>query len=522
MSAHLGGDRRGGVVRAIRALLPSTLLAMAFLPSIGEQPAALGDHGAAATLSTAAAHAGPGPALASPAAGRSARSPSRPARPARKGSRVVLRPDRIDLYKHGRKLDTLRFDGRDTTLPRVAAAVASSRRPHWLAEVRPGVFLVRATLMQAPGTRLVAAAPAVREVRLASPGRGIRARQASATFEGVRVLSWDRARRGPVRDPSARRAALVYVDGSALRLARSELAWLGTTRPGGNTGVTWAAASGTAVDSRFHHNAAGAEVLHGARVSVIRSTIEDNAGHGLVVSGPGAAPAVQRNLVQRNGGDGVVLVGVDGLLVWGNVVRANRVGIRAGRHSRRARIESNFVAGNRRGIEIYDGSRDTMLTGNLVTGSAEAGIVLEGPASLSRADQVRDTPVAVEVRGPARLDGTAVTGALRGIVVGARGNARIDRAQVASSAVALEITPGSVVRVHDSRLHAPEPIAGGSALEAVGNDLGEPLAPPPLPWLAFAGVTFLFLAVVLQVIHRARNQVLASGRRASRCLAGLE
>jgi len=112
--------------------------------------------------------------------------------------------------------------------------------------------------------------------------------------------------------------------------------------------------------------------------------------------------------------------------------------------------------------------------------------------------------------------------AARGIVVGARGIARIEQAHVIATAVAVEISPGSVVRMQRSRLRAPEPVAGGPPVEAAGNDLGDPPAPPPLPWLAMAGVAFLFVAVLLQVVHRTRNRVLAARGGPSRCLAGWE
>jgi hypothetical protein len=73
-----------------------------------------------------------------------------------------------------------------------------------------------------------------------------------------------------------------------------------------------------------------------------------------------------------------------------------------------------------------------------------------------------------------------------------------------------------------SRLRAPEPIAGGAPVEAAGNDLGDPPAPRPLPWLALTGIAFLCTAVLLQLVHRARNRLLAGRGGPSRCLARSE
>src|SRR5215204_7573811 len=80
---------------------------------------------------------------------------------------VVVRPDRLELLRGPALVASLPFPGRGgASLADVVAALAGTPQGGWAQETAPGVFLLRVSLVQAPGTVLEVAAPAVRQVRL--------------------------------------------------------------------------------------------------------------------------------------------------------------------------------------------------------------------------------------------------------------------------------------------------------------------------------------------------------------------
>jgi parallel beta-helix repeat protein len=487
------------------------------------------------------------------------RSPSKLATSQRR--HVIVRPDRVELWQGATSLESIPFNGRAATLPGVAAAVAASSHPSWLEETQPGVFLLRVALVQAPGSRLDVAVPAVRQVRLQSdPEVYISAMGAVGRYTGVQVTSWDPRRGRPQANPRAPRPFVRYGPGSTLEIVRSRFGYLGTDRSSGAYGVTWEGATGKAVSSVFHHNFFGVYTFAARDIQFVGNVFRDNALYGLdphdyttglrvlgnrtfrngthgIVFSVGVTDAVIRdnhsfangangivmdersdrnvivdNVVEDNNGDGIVLLGSSRILVRGNQVRSNRVGIRVNLRSAANRIEANKLDGNQRGIELYGGARDIQLVGNEVANSVGMGITLEAPGSTSQGDKVLDGHVeddtrgrvGVEVRSLAHLVDTSVTGMEQGIVVTERAIATIERAQVRAGRSGVRVQRGGVVRVDRSRLVASSPFSGAAPKANTGNTLVSAEAAPPR--LALAGAAFLVLAVVLQVVHRSRNR----------------
>ena len=80
---------------------------------------------------------------------------------------VIVRPDRLDLMRGPAVVASLPFPGRrGASLAEVAGALAGTAQASWISETAPGIFLLRVSLVQAPGSVLEVAAPAVRQVRL--------------------------------------------------------------------------------------------------------------------------------------------------------------------------------------------------------------------------------------------------------------------------------------------------------------------------------------------------------------------
>ena len=466
---------------------------------------------------------------------------------------VILRTNRVELLQGTRVLDSMPLDGRRATLPAVAAAVARSSHPDWLAQPSRGVYLLRVALAQDRGTTLTVAAPAVAELRLLSqPEVYLVAVGAHGVYKGVSVTSWVEGRGRPDPNPKALRPFVLYGPGSVLEIERSRFGYLGTDRSRGAYGVSWEDATGKAIASTFHNNFFGVYTFESRDIAFVGNVFRDNALYGLdphdyttglkvianrayhngthgIVFSVGVVDAVVRdnhsfangangivmdqrsnrnlitgNLVEGNKGDGIVLLGSSDVTVRGNEVRANRVGVRVNLRSARNLIEHNLIQGNRRGIELYGGARDTRMAHNQVIDSAVEGVAIEAPGSVSTADTISGGPVGIEIRGLAHLRDTRITRVTQGIVVTPRGIATVDNVSVEASQAAVHVQPGGLARVDGSRLDAHEAFRGAAPRAARGNTIISSTS--ALPWLAMAGGAFLVLAVVLQVVHRSRNR----------------
>ena len=337
------------------------------------------------------------------------------------------------------------------------------------------------------------------------------------------VTSWDPASGRPGHEQGGR-PFVEYAEGSDLWVVRSTFAYLGSDRSSAY-GVNWRRSTGGATDSVFHHNFFGAYTYqaHGVefRGNIFRDNdvygldphtastrlvvehnqafrnkvhgivfSEDvtdgvvranrayaNGDNGIVIDERSDRNTVSGNLVEGNGGDGIVLLGSSGNLVRGNTVRRNRVGIRVNLRSGDNRVQRNQVSGNRIGIELYGGAYAVRLLGNQVSGSAEKGIVLEAPGATSRDDRVTGSPVGVEVRAPARLRGTTVAEADRGIVVTDRGIAAVDDATVRGRHRRGRGPPGRA----GPRPHLLDRVAGPPVGVAAPGGAGQPAHRPSRP-----------------------------------------
>jgi parallel beta-helix repeat protein len=461
---------------------------------------------------------------------------------------VVLRPGRIDLMVGAQVVASTPFSGQG--LADLATAV-QALRPGWIVTQGPGVFLLRTALVQAPGTSLRFEAPAVRQVRLASgPEIYLSAFGATGRFTGVTVTSWQEASGRPNDDPGTPRPFVLYAGGSRLEIARSTFAYLGSDRASAY-GVNWHQSTGRATNSTFHHNFFGAYTYAAHDVAFVHDVFRDNAiygldphtsttrllvdgnvatrnrvhgivfsidvtnsvvrgnhsyangANGIVMDDGSDRNTIVGNRVEANKGDGIVLLGSSGNRVEANTVTGNRVGIRVNLRSVGNQVVGNQIRDHRIGVQVYGGAQRTALRANTVGQSAEVGLVLDGAGSSSRGDVVDGAATGVEVRGVARVDRTTVAGTADGIVVDGEGIADLDGIRVTAAAAGITGRPGAIVRLRDSRVRSPEPLAGVAPQVATGNDLA---APTSTGWLSLAGLGFLLAASALFLLQRLRNR----------------
>ncbi|CAN5873483.1 N/A [soil metagenome] len=443
------------------------------------------------------------------------------------------------------------------TLPEITEAIDD---PRWIEEVDDGVFLLRAALVHGSGTRLKIAGPRVREMRLADRPDVflLGAKRAQAEIRDTRVVGWDERRDAVDADHEFSRPFILYTNGARLDIVNSEIAYLGYDRTSAY-GLSWrkGGATGSVTNSDVHHLLFGMYSFEAADIELRDSkwhdcvyygidphdfstgmvvegnTMTDNGSHGLIFSKGVTGGLIRNNRIERNAGNGIVMDFVsdgalivdnevndnkgDGIVILGssaahvadNRVSGNRIGLRVNLRARRNVFERNHVVGNRVGAQIYDGARATSLRDNTFRDSTNTGVVLNGAQTRLQGGEISGSGVGVDVRGVATADGVSISDVDRGIEVRDVGILRARNLRIDAEESGVQAAPGSLTRIFDSQIDAPEPVTGALRAEE-GNELRVPLA---ALWLVLAGVAFLVIAVLLHLVHQLRNRRYARVRR---------
>jgi parallel beta-helix repeat protein len=479
--------------------------------------------------------------------------PSVISRPATKPSEIRLSGSEARLVTNGHVVRAVPLSSkRPVRLDALAGAVADDG---WIGQPAPGVFELHAALIQEPGTDLLVAAPAVRELRLlTAPGVHLWGTAAKARFEGVKVTSWDAAKGAPPTDPTVARPFLLYENGSRLEVVRSELAYLGYESAGmSSPGVSWRrqGTTGEAVGSTFHHSFLGAYAAEAQGIAFRDNIFRDNQRQGLHVRGPASGIVVEGNaifgngadgvllsagvtdstlagnrvygnagngitlrgvdrnrvtgnLVEGSGGDGIVLTGSSGNLVGVNIARAQRIGVRVDGASADNSIEGNRLQATGTGLRLSGGSTGARLSGNEVDG-APVGIVLDAPGTTMKSTTVRAVSLAVDVRAAVSVSDLVTVAAERGVLVRRGARADLEHLTVEASRVGLSVEQGSDTSLTQSRLVAQTPVQGAGLRSSTENTLVPLGGTAPVPWLAGAAILILLIAVGLEVLRSRRD-----------------
>ena len=411
-----------------------------------------------------------------------------------KRHQIVLRPgNRLDLMI-GARVD---WTGWLTEVGVKPAAVVRftdiyrlvGKSPHrdWLTELRPGIFVLRAAVVQAPRTRLVIAAPQVKQLRMVSTGKAdeevyLSGISAELAINGTQITSWG-LNGGPDREPSIHRPFISYDQrGTVLTTSAARFSYLG-----GDSilayGVVWGRGStGSTVGSTFDHNFFGAYANDAFGVLFLRNTFRDNHLYGLdphtgsrrlrvvdnVAFGNGSHGIIfsadvvdsvlsgnrsfgnrlngimmdkfsHRNLIignqtWGNHGDGIVVQNSSRTTIRDNLISENRVGVRVNGDSLNTTIDRNRLVGNGRGIEIWKGpaaaraaSGPTIITGNDVVGAQTGdGIVVKNFAGV-------------------RVAGNKVTRYVNGVLLTGRSlEAQVSSNQLSGQVRGIEVDPQAV------------------------------------------------------------------------------
>ncbi len=294
-----------------------------------------------------------------------------------------------------------------------------ARFPASLAQVAPGVVLLKEHILVAHGARLAITDQDVHELRLLStPARfvSIAADRGTLTITGadtarVTLTSWDPAANAPDRTMADGRAYVLTLRGrmDLDRVVAVDLGF-GTDEL---SGVAWrgtvnAPSQGTVTNSVFQRNAVGAFAWHVAGMQWTRNVVADNLGHGLVLYGATncllesnafshnddtgilcargcIGNTLRLNSAYANSKQGIVLQGITQATdtqpaspatnnqVVQNYVWENEVGI-ALKGSIGNVVSSNDIHNNRYGLRLQDGASDNEIASNLIQRNAQFAV----------------------------------------------------------------------------------------------------------------------------------------------------
>lgn len=419
---------------------------------------------------------------------------------------IVISDDHIDLRRGGQLIQRIAVAPGPVELNDVVTRIAS---PRWAREVSPGVFELRAALIQTGDTELRVTAPAVTELRLVNdPGVFMGATGGQASVQGAAITSWDLDDDQPVVARGEPRPFLLYQGTSRLETLNAEFAFLGTDPVGPGVSVLGTQAAAQIVNSVFHSNVVGLVFGQRSRGEVTNSLLRDNLSDGLVVEA-GAGPAVTRSFAEGNRGVGIRLssagsstvvadgevrgnaqggaaivassrgalrttlfedngnVGIDiesaaSMEIRANRVRGHTVGMRVGPGGGGAgvAIQNNIVEAAETGVEVAAGATNVALTGTRVAGPAETGLALNGEANAINST-ITGVATAIVIGGKATIDQAEVTGAEVGIRLLPDARLTAQAVDMTVDGPAVDVARGSSATIGgDSSVTASEPAVG--------------------------------------------------------------
>ncbi|MEV1022339.1 right-handed parallel beta-helix repeat-containing protein [Streptomyces sp. NPDC050264] len=366
-------------------------------------------------------------------------------------------------------------------------------------------------------------------LRLAG-SRGVRLDRVTVTgsVEDGAVLNGDR--NTAVRDLSAERNGRhgVVVSG----LDDRELSGV-TTRANYDVGINATAQRGLTLTGPVSNGdlGGGIRLTSCAACTVSRPVVHGVHGvHGepraVDVLGPGSRVTVRAPELTGDGdGDGISLgAGITGATVSGGRVSGFQQGVTvAGSHvvvdgteisgsrtgaavhgpARDVELRAMEVSGGRIGVTAADTTRDVTLSGVRISGTSRSGLSSASPGLRVSGGSVTGCRTAVDLRGRARLDALTVSRTRRGLHVAAGTRVHAVGLDVIAERKGVDTEAGAGLDLTDSRVRAPVALAGDGSVRRHGDT---EISLPPFPWLGFAALIALGLAVLLQTVHQVRHR----------------
>ncbi|MBX3011967.1 MAG: right-handed parallel beta-helix repeat-containing protein [Caldilineaceae bacterium] len=295
------------------------------------------------------------------------------------------------------------------TLPAVAATLAGAGAPDVLVDQGGGVWLTKARIVVAATGRLEATrAAGMTELRLESilavgsptyiqvNGGG------QLLIEGIKVVAWDSVNNQVDEEISNGRAYIVAQNGSRLDIRDSDLGYLGDATNSSTSGVAWVkrqnpadpttGATGSVVNSKFHHNYHGLFIADGTNITILTDAaqsgqtteVANNLNHGIFVRDGAQGVTISGVAVHDNGNKGTN--SGDGIVLYNNAVQNT--------------IQSNTIYANaRHGILLDNEANNNIVIGNTIYQQSDGLAVSDSDNNLIQNNHARNNRNGIRVSG---------------------------------------------------------------------------------------------------------------------------
>ncbi|WP_052862913.1 right-handed parallel beta-helix repeat-containing protein [Streptomyces niger] len=302
-----------------------------------------------------------------------------------------------------------------------------------------------------------------------------------------------------------------------------------TTHDNDGAGIKATLQSGLELNSptsRFDQG--GGIDLTSCRQCIVRkASVESSSRAAVRVSGGESTVSVRDSeLTGHNGSEPGILLGegIESATVSGGSVSGFDRGI--GITGSGVRIEHTSLSGNRTGIAIggdadqvalhdvrVDGgetgvlasatTRHIRLTDVRVTEANRKGLASSSPGLRVSGGTLAGGTTAVDLGASAHLEKVAVGSSHRGMHLAQNVRATGTSVDVLAERQGVVADAGSRLDLTDSRVRAPVALDGDGEVKRHGKT---EITMPPFPWLGFAALVALALAVVLQTLHHVRHR----------------
>ncbi|MGW0881641.1 right-handed parallel beta-helix repeat-containing protein [Streptomyces sp. NPDC002671] len=282
----------------------------------------------------------------------------------------------------------------------------------------------------------------------------------------------------------------------------------------------------TLTGTASRHDAAGGVRLVSCVSCTVAKAVVDDAPTAISVSGPNARVTVRD--ARLDGGDsgaGVALaadiagatvtggtidgfdrgIAIDGpdVRVHGTTVTGARTGVAVYGRARQVALDGVVVRGGRAGVTASGTTKNVALSGVRISGTSSKGLASASPGLTVTGGSVSGATTAVDLGAAASLDTLDVSGARRGVHLAAGVHATGKGLDILAERKGIQADDGAWISIEDSRVRAPIALSGGGTIKRLGHT---EVTLPPFPWLGFAALVALTLAVVLQTIHQVRHR----------------
>ncbi|MGW0578113.1 right-handed parallel beta-helix repeat-containing protein [Streptomyces sp. NPDC002920] len=302
-----------------------------------------------------------------------------------------------------------------------------------------------------------------------------------------------------------------------------------TTSDSHGTGIKATAQRGlTLTGTASHHDAGGGVRLVSCASCTLDKAVVDGAPSAIGVSGPGARVAV-RDARLTGGGDGDgagvtlaadiagatvtggtisgfdrgIAIGGPAVQVDGTTVTGAGTGVKVYGRARDIALHSVVVRGGRAGVTASATTKGVVLSDVRISGTSRKGLASASPGLVVTGGSVSGTVTAVDLGASARLEKLTVSDSRRGVHLAADVRARGQDLDILAERKGIQADAGAWMSITDSRVRAPTALSGEGTIKRLGNT---EVTLPPFPWLGFAALVALTLAVLFQTIHQVRHR----------------